>query len=306
MEKLKRLLEVLREVVVGKDEVLEQAVVALVAGGHLLLEDLPGTGKTTLALALARACGCEFKKLSFTSDTLPADVVGAEVYRRETGDFEVRLGPIFTNVLLVDEINRASPRTQSALLEAMAEGKVSIGGKTFELPKPFWVIATQNPLELHGTYPLPESQLDRFFMRLSLGYPGRDHEKKILAEENPYEKATKLKPVLSKEDLLEIQKLVEGVKVSQKFLDYVVELGERSRSDRRFSYGLSTRALIHLKKAATARAFLKGRDFVTPDDLKAVFVPVTYHRLVPSLQPLKEFERIKLLEEFLEEVPVPL
>ncbi|QJA07014.1 AAA domain-containing protein [Thermosulfurimonas marina] len=289
----------------GKEREVELALVSFLAGGHLLLEDLPGTGKTTLALALSRALGCEFRRVQFTSDLLPADILGAEVWRAEEGRFEFRPGPVFTHVLLADEINRASPRTQSALLEALAEGRVSVSGRTYELPRPFFVIATQNPLDLYGTYPLPESQLDRFLMRLSLGYPPREEERAVLAADGFYETARGLEPLADPVQARALQEAARQVRVSEKLLDYLLNLGEASRRSRTFRFGFSTRGLLALKAAARALAFLRGRDYVVPDDVQAVFLPVAYHRLLPR-EELSPEVRETLLVEFLERVPVPL
>ncbi|MBX6423669.1 MoxR family ATPase [Thermosulfurimonas sp. F29] len=304
-DRLPSLLEVLNQVLRGKSEVVELAVSCFLAGGHLLLEDLPGTGKTTLAVALARTTGGAFRRVQFTNDLLPADLLGTEVWQASEGRFVFHPGPIFTNVLLADEINRASPRTQSALLEAMAEGRVSLSGKTYSLPEPFMVIATQNPLDLYGTYPLPESQLDRFLMRLSLGYPPREEERKVLAENGLYEKARELQPIFSREEWLILQKETRRVKVSDRLRDYLLDLAEASRRSSEFRYGFSTRGLLALQAAARALAYLRNRDFVTPDEVKAVFVPVAYHRLLPRAE-LEPGAREELLQEILSRVPVPL
>jgi len=304
-DRLPSLLEALNQVLRGKTEVVELAVSCFLAGGHLLLEDLPGTGKTTLAVALARTTGGAFRRVQFTNDLLPADLLGTEVWQASEGRFVFHPGPIFTNVLLADEINRASPRTQSALLEAMAEGRVSLSGKTYSLPEPFMVIATQNPLDLYGTYPLPESQLDRFLMRLSLGYPPREEERKVLAENGLYEKARELQPIFSREEWLILQKETRRVKVSDRLRDYLLDLAEASRRSSEFRYGFSTRGLLALQAAARALAYLRGRDFVTPDEVKAVFVPVAYHRLLPRAE-LEPGAREELLREILSRVPVPL
>ncbi len=304
-EKLSVLIAHLNDILRGKSEVVELSVACFLAGGHLLLEDLPGTGKTTLAVALARVTGCEFRKVQFTSDLLPADILGAEVWQAAEGKFVFHPGPIFTNILLADEINRASPRTQSALLEAMAEERISISGRTYPLPTPFMVIATQNPLDLYGTYPLPESQLDRFLMRLSLGYPPREEEKAVLAADGLYEAARDLSPVISREEWLLLRREVLEVRVSGKLLDYLLNLAEASRRHPDLRYGFSTRGLLALKSAARALAYLRGRKFVTPDEVKEVFVPVAYHRLIPRAE-LDPAARQGLLVEFLAQVPVPL
>ncbi len=302
---MKEVLEALNGILHGKAREVELALACLLAGGHLLLEDLPGTGKTTLALALARVTGCEFRKVQFTSDLLPADILGGEVYHAQEGEFRFHPGPIFTNIFLADEINRASPRTQSALLEAMAEGRVSVSGQSYPLPRPFLVIATQNPLDLYGTYPLPESQLDRFLMRLSLGYPPRKEEKVVLASDGFYEAARELSPVISREELVRKCEEVKSVKVSDTLLEYLLNLGEASRKCREFRYGFSTRGLLALKQAAQALAYLRGKAYVSPDEVKEVFPAVAYHRLIPRSE-LPPAAREKLLKEFLESVAIPL
>ncbi|NPB10075.1 MAG: MoxR family ATPase [Thermodesulfobacteria bacterium] len=300
-----RALSCLNEVLKGKYEVIRLGVASLLARGHLLLEDLPGTGKTTFATAMARVFGCQFKRVQFTNDLLPADILGTEIYLPAEGRFEIRPGPIFTNFFLADELNRASPRTQSALLEAMGEGRVSLGGETLTLPQPFFVIATQNPLEQHGTFPLPESQLDRFLMRLRLGYPEREEEAEILLRDGFYEKARDLPQIVSMEDLLRIQNEVRKVKISPKVVDYLLDIAWASREERSFLFGFSTRGLLALKRAAQAVAYLSGRDFVIPDDVKSVFLPVAYHRL-PLTEEVEGLEREECLRLFLSDVPVPV
>lgn len=300
-----RILATLQGILRGKEREVELALACFLAGGHLLLEDLPGTGKTTLALALARVLGCDFRRVQFTSDLLPADILGSEVWRAEEGRFEFRPGPVFTHVLLADEINRASPRTQSALLEALAEGRVSVGGRTYRLPQPFFVIATQNPLDLYGTYPLPESQLDRFLMRLSLGYPPREEEREVLAADGFYEAARELEPLAAPSEAQALREAARRVRVSEKLLDYLLDLGEASRRSRAFRFGFSTRGLLALKAAARALAFIRGRDYAVPDDVQEVFFSVAYHRLLPR-ENLSPEVRETLLAEFLEKVPVPL
>ncbi len=302
--RVSELIRVLNTVLRGRAEVVELSVACFLAGGHLLLEDLPGTGKTTLAVALARVTGCEFRKVQFTSDLLPADILGAEVWQASEGRFVFHPGPIFTHVFLADEINRTSPRTQSALLEAMAEGRVSVSGKPYPLPEPFMVIATQNPLDLYGTYPLPESQLDRFLMRLSLGYPPREEEKAVLQADGLYEAARELSPVLSREEWLALKAEARGLTVAEKLLEYLLNLAEASRKHPEMRYGFSTRGLLALKAAARALAYIRGRNFVTPDEVKEVFVPVAYHRLIPRAE-LSPSEREAFLREFLRQVPVP-
>ncbi len=302
---LARALSCLNGVLKGKPGVVRLGVAALLARGHLLLEDLPGTGKTTFAMAMARVFGCSFKRVQFTNDLLPADILGTEIYLPAEGRFEIRPGPIFTNFFLADELNRASPRTQSALLEAMGEGRVSLGGQTLELPCPFFVVATQNPLEQHGTFPLPESQLDRFLMCLRLGYPAREEEAEILFRDGFYEKARDLSQIVSTKALLKMQEEVRRVHISSLIADYLLDIAWASREERSFVFGLSTRGLLALKRAAQAVAYLAGRDFVLPDDVKQVFLPVTYHRLLLA-EEVAGPEKEECLRLFLSDVPVPV
>ncbi len=305
ISRLKQILTVLNQVIRGKESVVELALATLLARGHLLLEDLPGTGKTTLALALARVLGCSFTRIQFTNDLLPADILGTEIYIPDRNSFEVRPGPIFTHVFLADEINRATPRTQSALLEAMGENRVSLGGQTFDLPAPFFVIATQNPLDLAGTYPLPESQLDRFTMRLELGYVHPEEEFFILAHDGHYEKAKEVPQILDPEGVLKAQKAVKAVHLAPKIYEYILSIGQASRQESTFRFGLSTRGLLALKRAAQALAYLNGRDYVIPDDVKRAFLPVAYYRL-PSREEITPQEHVQCLLLFLADIPVPI
>lgn len=263
----------------GKSETVRLTIACLVARGHLLLEDVPGVGKTTLALAIARSMGLSFKRIQFTSDLLPSDIIGVSVYSPKTDEFEFRSGPIFSNIVLADEINRTTPRTQSALLEAMSEGSVSADNVTHRLPSPFHVIATQNPLEHHGTYPLPESQLDRFLMRLSVGYPGRDVERNILKNRGLVEPVQNLEPVLKAETFRRIQKTAANVGVEDGIVDYVLEIVEATRRDDRIRIGASTRGALDLTRAARALALVKGRRFVIPEDVFGLVVPCLAHRI---------------------------
>jgi len=266
-------------VILGKEEAIDHVLVALLSGNHLLLEDVPGVGKTTLAKALARSFEGHFRRVQFTPDLLPTDILGSAVYNPRDGGFSFQEGPIFTHVLLADEINRASPRTQSALLEAMSEGQVSSDGDTRPLPSPFLVVATQNPVEYHGTYPLPEAQLDRFGLRLSLGYPGAEEEVDVIFSQAERHPVDTLEPVLSAEDILALQALVRKVRVERRLGRYVVSLAEATRRHPSIQLGCSPRGTLMLVHAAQARAFVVGRDFVTPEDVKAEAVPVLAHRL---------------------------
>jgi len=269
----------LARVILGKEEALDHVLVALLSGNHLLLEDVPGVGKTTLAKALARSFDGHFRRVQFTPDLLPTDILGSAVYNPRDGGFSFQAGPVFTHVLLADEINRASPRTQSALLEAMSEGQVSADGVTRPLPSPFLVVATQNPVEYHGTYPLPEAQLDRFGLRLSLGYPGAEEEVDVIFSQAERHPVDTLEPVLGAEDVLALQALVRKVRVERRLGRYVVALAEATRRHPSVQLGCSPRGTLMLVHAAQARAFVAGRDFVTPEDVKAEAVPVLAHRL---------------------------
>jgi MoxR-like ATPase len=297
----------------GKEEAIQLALITLLARGHLLIEDVPGVGKTTLAQALAKSFHCSFQRIQFTSDLLPSDVLGVSVYNPESREFEFRSGPIFANVVLADEINRTTPRTQSALLEAMNEAQVSIDGKTMTLPQPFLVIATQNPVEHHGTYPLPESQLDRFLMRIKMGYPSPETEREILRKrvgilgENPLDG---LEPVADVSEVLAMQDAVAQIKVDTSLHDYALDIVNRTRNSEQLALGVSPRGTLMLQRAAQARAFLDGRDYCLPDDFKQLAVPVFSHRVVASsrhasLQKKSETTE-SVLREIVESVPVPL
>ncbi|HHB13067.1 MAG TPA: MoxR family ATPase [Chromatiales bacterium] len=273
------LLEQVEHIVLGKQHQVELALACLLARGHLLIEDVPGVGKTTLAHALARVLGLQFQRIQFTSDLLPADVLGVSIYERETGTFSFHPGPIFAQLVLADEINRATPKTQSALLEAMEEGQITLEGVTRPLPRPFFVVATQNPAHQIGTFPLPESQLDRFLMRISLGYPEPRAERALLLGADRRELLVGLEPVLEPPALEVLQDRVPETHVSEAVLDYVQALVARTRQSGLFEHGLSPRAALGLLRAAQAWAHLKGRQYVLPDDVQAVFEPVAAHRL---------------------------
>ncbi|WP_180130702.1 MoxR family ATPase [Rhodoferax sp. BLA1] len=280
--KLTALVNQLNTVIVGKFDQTQDCVACLLAGGHLLIEDVPGVGKTTLAHALARTFGLDFSRVQFTSDLMPSDLLGVSVFERSQEAFVFHPGPLFTQVLLADEINRASPKTQSALLEAMEEKQVSIDGQTRPLPSPFFVIATQNPMDQVGTYALPESQLDRFLMCLSLGYPSREAERQLLGGADRRELVDALPSLLSPAELLLLQNQVLAVHTSEPLLDYVQDLLAATRSGRWFVQGLSPRAGIAVVRAAKARALLSGRDYVAPDDVRAILPQTIAHRLIPS------------------------
>ena len=279
--KIQSILDQLNTVIVGKTDSVQDCVACLLAGGHLLIEDVPGVGKTTLAHALAHTFGLRFSRVQFTADLMPSDLVGVSVYERGKESFVFHPGPVFAQVLLADEINRASPKTQSALLEAMEEKQVSVEGETRALPEPFFVIATQNPHDQLGTYALPESQLDRFLMRISLGYPDRAAERQLLAGEDRREMALTLQPLLTAAELAALQRSVTEVHASAALLDYVQDLITATRSGRWFLQGLSPRAGIALVRAAKAQALISGRDYVAPDDVQAIIAQTVAHRLVP-------------------------
>lgn len=280
-QKIQTLLNQLNTVIVGKPAQVQDCVACLLAGGHLLIEDVPGVGKTTLAHALSRSFGLQFSRVQFTADLMPSDLSGVSIYERQKESFIFHPGPIFAQVLLADEINRASPRTQSALLEAMEEKQVTVEGETRPLPVPFFVIATQNPHDQLGTYALPESQLDRFHMRISLGYPDRAAERELLGGRDRREMVEKLVTVMTPHDLLELQQQVLQVHASEPLLNYLQDLVAATRSGRWFLQGLSPRAGIALVRAARAQAFLSGRDYVAPDDIVAVLPQTVAHRLIP-------------------------
>ena len=279
MQALTNALAEVGKVVLGKEDQLKLALTCLMANGHLLIEDLPGMGKTTLAHALARIFQLQYRRVQFTSDMLPADILGVSVFDPNTQNFTLREGPVFTQLLLADEINRATPKTQGALLEAMEERQVTLDGVTRPLPRPFFVVATQNPSDQAGTFVLPESQLDRFLMRISLGYPAPEVELNLLAGGDLREQARNLKPVISSEGLIKLSGMVDKVRASHELLDYVQRLLEATRTDDRFVAGLSPRAGLGLLKAARAWALIGNRDYVLPEDIQAVWAAVAEHRL---------------------------
>lgn len=274
--KIQRFFEEVNAIVLDKQAQTTLALCCLIAGGHVLFEDLPGLGKTTLASSLAHLAGLKFQRIQFTNDMLASDVIGINMFNQKEHQFEFKQGPIFTQILLADEINRCSPKTQSALLEAMEEGYATIDGVRYALPKPFWVIATQNPLFQSGTYALPESQLDRFLMRLSLGYPSRHAEKLLLQQESRFALIASLAHIFTEDEILDLQSLTHQIFISEAIQEYLLDLAEETRKSR---HGLSTRGLLALKRAAQAHALIQQRAFVTPDDVQAVFVAVTSHRL---------------------------
>jgi len=293
--------------ILGKPEPIRLALVTLLAQGHLLVEDAPGVGKTSLAKALAKSLDCDFKRLQFTPDMLPSDILGSSVYLPSLGEFEFRQGPIFTNVLLADEINRTTPRTQSALLEAMSEGQVSVEGKTHMLADPFFVLATQNPFEFEGTYPLPENQLDRFMLCIEIGYPTRDVEKNVLANHRDGEPVDKLGPVLNAEQLDRLQRAARNVRVDDSINDYMLDLVHATRSHEQLQLGVSTRGAITLYRAAQSLALVEGRSYVIPDDVKRLAIPALAHRLVVKgvLHEGRRDRAKSVLRQILAKIPVP-
>jgi len=299
-----------REIIRGKDDIIRLALVSLLARGHLLIEGVPGVGKTTLGQALARALDCSFQRVQFTSDMLPSDVLGISIYSAIEQQFEFKRGPVFTNVLLADEINRTTPKTQSALLEAMNEGQVTMDAHSYSLPQPFLVIATQNPVEHHGTYPLPESQLDRFLIRARMGYPDSDAEREILRSEAGSARLETMRAVLSGSDVLDLQQAVTRVRVDESLVEYALTIVRKTRESESLSLGVSPRGSQMLYRAAQAMAFLSGRNFCTPEDFKPLVVPVFAHRVVVNgtyASTLKKSEQAELLiTEIVESTPLPV
>ena len=311
LELLDHLVQEVETVFHGKKEVVRLAVAALLARGHILFEDVPGVGKTTLSHALAKALGLGFRRIQFTSDLLPSDVLGVSVYNPRTAEFGIRQGPIFTNVVVADEINRAPPRTQSGLLEAMQDGSVTIDDRTFTLPGPFLVMATQNPLEHHGTYPLPESQLDRFLMRVKIGYPDEEAERRILTESKSLEPVIdRVRTVLSPTQVVLLQERVDEVEVDPAILDYLMAVVHRTRTTPKLRMGVSPRGNIAVFRAARAYAMTHGRTYLVPDDVRDLIVPCLAHRILPAGASAATFdmhdEAAAILEGILEEVESPL
>ncbi len=297
-------------VIKGKPRVIEMTVVCLLARGHLLIEDVPGVGKTTLAHSLARSLDCSFKRIQFTSDLLPSDIVGVSIFNRQKQAFEFMSGPIFANIVLADEINRTTPKTQSSLLEAMSEAQISVENRTYPLEQPFMVIATQNPAEYHGTFPLPESQLDRFLMRLRIGYPPPEEEKRILDRPQSLHPADELQPVMTSQEVLDLQQAVEKVRMDESLMDYLLTIAQRTRHSDLLSLGVSPRGVLALSKAAKALALVRQRDYCLPEDIKEMAPTVLSHRIMPNRtlgmkgRNFEQAERVIL--DLLETVPVPV
>ena len=303
----KRVLENVEKVIVGKSSVVELVLVAIFCEGHVLLEDVPGIGKTMMARAVARSLGCTFHRIQSTPDLLPSDITGSYIFNQKTGDFEFRAGPVFSQILLADEINRATPRTQSALLEAMEERQVTVEGDTRPLPRPFIVLATQNPIELEGTFPLPEAQIDRFLLKIKLGYPSRDDDRIILQRFRTSTVIDELKPVLSMEDLLKLQKIRQEIAVDTDVEKYIVDLVHATREHPQVELGGSPRAMLALYRTSQALAALRGRSFVIPDDVKYLTPFVLEHRLIAKAQShLKGKTPAEIMNDVIQSVKVPV
>lgn len=306
-EKVKEIENSINRFFVGKEDVVEKMLICLLAGGHVLLEDVPGIGKTTLAKCFAQVIECSFGRIQFTPDTLPGDVTGLSVYNMKTGEFEYRAGVVMNQILLADEINRTSPKTQASLLEAMSENQVTVDGTVYPLPSPFMVIATQNPVEYLGTYPLPEAQMDRFMMKLSIGYPDREQEIKMASEFLQGKEVSGISPVCNAQGVEEIKKKAAQVTVKDTVLGYIEDIINLTREEKRFVIGASPRAMLSLVRASQAKAFLSGRDYVRPDDVKAVAMEVLLHRL--SLSSKAEIEKedgAKILNSLLVRAKIPV
>ena len=297
-------------VIKGKPDVIEMAVVCLLARGHLLIEDVPGVGKTTLAHSVARSLDCSFKRIQFTSDLLPSDIVGISVFNRQKQAFEFMPGPIFANIVLADEINRTTPKTQSSLLEAMSEAQISVDNQTYPLNQPFMVIATQNPAEYHGTFPLPESQLDRFLMRVSIGYPAPEEEKKVLDRPQSLHPAHEIQAVLTVQDILDLQDQVEKVRLEESLMDYLMSIVLATRRSELLALGVSTRGALALCKAAKALALVRHRDYCLPDDIKELAPVIISHRVMLNRSQgirTRSFDQAKqVIRDILESLPVPV
>ncbi len=306
-ELMKKIKDRINSVFVGKEDVVEQVLICLLSGGHVLLEDVPGVGKTTLAKTLAKGTGCTMSRVQFTPDTMPSDIVGMSVYNMKTGEFEHRDGVIMNQIVLADEINRTSPKTQASLLEAMGEGQVTVDGKIYELPSPFMVIATQNPVEFLGTYPLPEAQMDRFMMRISIGYPNREQEMLMASQFLQNKTVETMEQIATVEQILELKEAVEKVEVKEAVVGYAQELVDITRKEESYLYGISPRGMLALLRAAQAKAFMEKRDYVKPDDIKSVAPSVFLHRLtLTSEAKIMKTDSSNLLKSLILKAKVPV
>ncbi len=304
--KIDEIIKILSYFLHGKEKPLKLALISFFSKGHLLIEDLPGLGKTTLAIGIAKILGLDFGRIQCTSDLLPTDITGVSVYNKTLEKFEFHPGPIFNNIVLVDELNRATPKTQSALLEAMGEKQVTAEGETYKLPKPFFVIATQNPLEQYGTFPLPESQLDRFIMKISIGYPSREAEKEILKGGSKREELYSLQPIMTKEEVVSVQNFIEkNIYVSDKIYDYILDIVELTRTSRYFYSGLSIRGSLALLRTAKTKALFEGRDFVIPEDIKELAVYTIPHR-VKIREELEDINKADFIRSLIDQIKVPV
>lgn len=310
LQLIKKLSDAIETVIRGKSDAIELTLVTLLSGGHLLIEDVPGIGKTTLAHTLAKSISCDFRRIQFTSDLMPSDIIGVSIWNSKEQEFVFKPGPIFANIVLADEINRATPKTQSALLEAMSEGQVSVDNNTYELPTPFLVIATQNPVEHHGTYPLPESQMDRFFMRIDLGYPEADKETEIIRSQEFEHPLTKVHPVLESSELTLLQEQVKNVLVDDAILSYILQIVNATRRSPLIAMGCSPRGSLNFFRAVQAYAFLHGRHYAIPDDVKMLAIPLLAHRILLKastvFQENRPEETERILKQLVESIPVPL
>ncbi|WP_299228178.1 MoxR family ATPase [Sulfurihydrogenibium sp.] len=300
----KNIIDFLSSYLHGKEKAIELTLICLFSKGHLLIEDLPGLGKTTLAIGIAKTLGLDYGRVQATSDLLPSDIIGVSIYNKNTNEFEFKPGPIFNNIILVDEINRATPKTQSALLEAMGEKQVTVDGKTYKLPQPFFVIATQNPVEQYGTFPLPESQLDRFLMKISIGYPSRVAEKEIIKGGSKREELYKIQPFISKEEIIKIQEEIKNVYVSDKIADYILDIVWATRESKYLESGLSTRGTLAIVSTAKTNAYMEGRDFVIPEDIKKLYKYVIPHRVI--FKPEYESQKEEIIKTIVESIPTPI
>lgn len=310
LETVERLRKNIERTIRGKTEAVDKTIVCLLAGGHVLVEDLPGLGKTTLAYCLAKSIDCRFSRIQFTSDMLPSDIIGVSIYDERTKEFSFKKGPIFANIVLADEINRTTPKTQSSLLEVMGRAKISVDGQTYTMPPPFLVIATQNPVDYEGTFPLPESQMDRFLMRMEMGYPEFEYEMQILKGGHLHYDQQEAEPVVSRKEVIELQGFVREVYIEDTVYEYIVRLAAATRLEESFRSGVSPRGTLSLKAAAQARALANGRSFVLPEDVNEMLIPVFGHRLAlrkPMSDPMEERRSIEgLLTQLLEKTPDPV